>query len=187
MSTSVEREALERRSLGGGGSAERTRRSPKGSRSVRSVATALAIGALALLVTGRSLGSAPVYLYHDEAIYALNGLSLLATAHDLNGLRLPLFFHTFAWVPPIAIYARALTFLFLPVSEVTTRLPGVVMLAIDVVLTYFVGRRLFRRESLAILAALFVLLTPAHMIHARLATDHICGIPFFIGYLLLMI
>src|SRR5437016_2577484 len=88
----------------------------------RPIMTALALGTLALLVSGRDLALSPVYLYHDEAIYALNGLSLLATAHDLNGLHTPLFFRTFAWVPPIAIYARALTFLFLPVSEVTTRI-----------------------------------------------------------------
>jgi 4-amino-4-deoxy-L-arabinose transferase-like glycosyltransferase len=138
-------------------------------------------------VSGRSLGSAPVYLYHDEAIYALNALSLLSNGHDLNGLRLPLFFHTFAWVPPIAIYSRALAFLFLPVSEATTRLPGVLILAVDVALTYVVGRRLFRRDSLAILAAVLLMLTPAHFMHARLATDHICHLPSFIVYLLLMI
>jgi len=153
----------------------------------RPAVMAFALGCLALLVSGRNLGSAPVYLYHDEAIYALNAVSLLANGHDLNGLRLPLFFHTFAWVPPIAIYSKALTFLFLPVSEATTRLPGVLTLAVDVVLTYYVGRRYFRRESLAVLSAVFVILTPAHFMHGRLATDHISGVPFFIAYLLLML
>jgi len=84
-------------------------------------------------------------------------------------------------VASVAIYLRALTFLFLPVTPATTRLPGVIVCAVDVVLTYIVARRLFRRESLAILAAIFVMLTPAHFIHARLATDHICHLPFFIA------
>lgn len=148
---------------------------------------AIALGAVALLVGGRDLGRAPVYLYHDEAIYALNAHSLLTTGHDLLGLRFPLFFHTFAWVPPIAIYARVLTFMLVPVSEATTRFPGVVFFAFDVGLTYLLARRVFRREGLAILAGVFVMLTPAHLIHARLATDHICHIPFFITFLLLTI
>ncbi len=148
---------------------------------------AIALGAVALLVGGRDLGRAPIYLYHDEAIYALNAHSLLTTGHDLLGLRFPLFFHTFAWVPPIAIYARLFTFMFVPVSEATTRFPGVVFFAIDVGLTYLLARRVFRRDGLAVLAAVFVMLTPAHLIHARLATDHICHIPFFILFVLLTI
>ena len=153
----------------------------------RPIITAVALGALALLVCGRDLDRAPVYIYHDEAIYALNAHSILTTGRDLQGLRLPLFFHTFAWVPPIAIYARALTFIWAPVSTVTTRFPGVVFLAIDVILTYLVGRRLFRHEGLALLGAVFVMLTPSHMMHARLATDHICSLPFFMLFVLFMI
>ena len=153
----------------------------------RPAATALALGAIALVVCGRDLGRAPVYLYHDETIYALHAHSILTTGRDLNGLRLPLFIHTFAWVPPIAIYARVLAFMFVPVTEATTRFPGIVFYAIDVVLTYVVGRRLFRHEGLAILAGILVMLTPAHVIHARMATDHLCGVPFFIGFVLLTI
>lgn len=156
-------------------------------RRYRPIVTALALGALALWVGGRDLDRAPVYLYHDEAIYALNAHSILTTGRDLNGLRLPLFFHTFAWVPPIAIYARVLAFMFVPVTEFTTRFPGIVFFAVDVILTYIVGRRLFRHEGLAVLAGGLAMLTPAHVIHARLATDHICGLPFFIGFLLLTI
>jgi 4-amino-4-deoxy-L-arabinose transferase-like glycosyltransferase len=153
----------------------------------RPMLTAVLLGLVALLVGGRDLDRAPVYLYHDEAIYALNAHSILTTGRDLMGLRLPLFLHTFAWIPPIAIYARVLTFVFLPVSEFTTRFPGVVFFAIDVSLTYLVGRRLFKREGLAILAGVFLMLTPAHVIHARMATDHICHMPFFIAFVLLII
>ena len=153
----------------------------------RPLLTALLLGLVALIVGGRDLDRAPVYLYHDEAIYALNAHSILTTGRDLMGLRLPLFLHTFAWIPPIAIYARVLTFVFLPVSEWTTRFPGVVFFATDVSLTYLVGRRLFKREGLAILAGVFLMLTPAHLIHARLATDHICHLPFFIAFVLLTI
>jgi hypothetical protein len=145
---------------------------------------ALAIGALALWVGGRDLERAPVYLYHDEAIYALNAHSILTTGRDLYGLRLPLFLHTFAWVPPIAIYARVLEFMVAPVNVFTTRFPGIVFFALDVVLTYIVGRKLFKREGWAVLAAVLAMLTPAHLIHARMGTDHICGVPFFIGFVL---
>jgi hypothetical protein len=153
----------------------------------RPILTAVLLGLVALVVGGRDLDRAPVYLYHDEAIYALNAHSILTTGRDLMGLRLPLFLHTFAWIPPIAIYARVLTYVFLPVTEFTTRFPGVVFFAIDVSLTYLVGRRLFKREALAILAGVFLMLTPAHLIHARLATDHICHMPFFIAFVWLIV
>src|SRR5262245_10940396 len=112
----------------------------------RPLLTAVILGAAALWIGGRELARAPVYLYHDEVLYALNGHSILTTGRDLTGLRLPLFFHTFAWVPPIAIYSRALTFMFAPVNEATARFPGVVFYALDVALTYVLARRLFRRE-----------------------------------------
>jgi Dolichyl-phosphate-mannose-protein mannosyltransferase len=153
----------------------------------RPILTAVFLGLVALVVGGRDLDRAPVYLYHDEAIYALNAHSILTTGRDLMGLRLPLFLHTFAWIPPIAIYARVLTYVFLPVTEFTTRFPGVVFFAIDVSLTYLVGRRLFKGEALAILAGVFLMLTPAHLIHARLATDHICHMPFFIAFVWLIV
>jgi 4-amino-4-deoxy-L-arabinose transferase-like glycosyltransferase len=153
----------------------------------RPILTAVLLGLVALVVGGRDLDRAPVYLYHDEAIYALNAHSILTTGRDLMGLRFPLFLHTFAWIPPIAIYARVLTFVFWPVTEFTVRFPGVVFFAIDVSLTYLVGRRLFKREGWAILAGVLLMLTPAHLIHARMATDHICHMPFFIVFVLLVI
>jgi 4-amino-4-deoxy-L-arabinose transferase-like glycosyltransferase len=144
----------------------------------------IALAALAILVMAPSLGSAPVYLHHDEVLTALNGYALASTGHDLNGQRLPLFILTTVWVPPMAMYLRALTFMLVPMSEITTRLPGVFIGVLDVVLTYFVGRRLFGHVRLAALAALLVLLTPAHFIHVRLGVDHVCGVPFTLAFLL---
>ncbi len=151
------------------------------------VLTALALACLAVLLSAPYLQWVPVYLHHDEVLYALHAHSIAATGHDLNGLRLPLFIHTFAWVPPLAIYVRAVMFRFVPLSEVTTRIPGVVVGAVDVVLTYTVARRLFQREGLAILSALLVLLTPIHFIHARLGGDHLYGVPFVIAFVLFVI
>jgi 4-amino-4-deoxy-L-arabinose transferase-like glycosyltransferase len=150
----------------------------------RAMLIAFALGVAALLVAGRDLARAPVYLHHDEVIYALNAHSILSTGRDLTGLRFPLFFHTFAWVPPIAIYARVLTFMVAPVTEFTIRFPGVIFFALDVSLTYLLARRLFRQDGLAVLAAVLAMLTPAHVIHARLATDHICHVPLFILFVL---
>src|SRR4029453_9789536 len=146
----------------------------------RPILTAVLLGLVALVVGGRELDRAPVYLYHDEAIYALNAHSILTTGRDLMGLRLPLFLHTFAWIPPIAIYARVLTYVFLPVTEFSPPFPGVVFFAIDVSLTYLVGRRLFKREALAILAGVFLMFTPAHLIHPRLGPDPPFPTPLFL-------
>src|SRR5262249_33961898 len=93
----------------------------------------------------------------------------------------------FAFVPPIAIYMRVVLFLILPVSIAVARIPGVVIAALDVAFAYLVGRRVFRRETLAIVAALFVLVTPTHFIHARLGGDHGFAIPFLPLFLLFLI
>ena len=91
------------------------------------MAAVLIAGALALYATG--LEVSPVYLTHDEVIYARNAYSIATTGRDLSGQFLPIsipvtgtFFAT-----PANIYTTAAFLTVLPLSEITIRLPSVLV------------------------------------------------------------
>jgi 4-amino-4-deoxy-L-arabinose transferase-like glycosyltransferase len=51
------------------------------------------------------------------------------------------------------------------------------------VLVYVIARRLFGGEVIAALAATLLALTPAHLIHSRMAADYLFPVPFMLGWL----
>lgn len=133
-----------------------------------------------------ALQRAPIYLAHDEVIFALNAHQIATTGRDLMGRVFPLYVGFF-WATPLNIYLTAALLKVAPLSEAFIRLPTVLVGMTDVVLLYFVGRRVFDREPLAITAAVLLALTPAHFIHSRLGVDHLYPLPFVIGWLLCLL
>jgi 4-amino-4-deoxy-L-arabinose transferase-like glycosyltransferase len=88
------------------------------------------------------------------------------------------------WFQPSLVYFTALFLTILPVSEWAIRLPSAIVGTIDVVLVYFIAKRLFGAGRPALLAAALLALTPAHFIHSRIAMDYIYPVPFVLGWLL---
>ena len=150
----------------------------------------LAVAALILVpvvwMYGRGLGDAPVYLHHDEVLVALNAHAIAETGRDPTGARLPLYFRNVDGVlqTPISIYCTALVFKLFPVSEVSIRLPSVIVGLLTVVLMYLLARALFHSHTLAVIAATLLALTPALFIHSRLGFDHHYPALFVTGWLL---
>ena len=120
----------------------------------------------------------------DEARFAVQGYSIASTGRDLNGHRTPLFFHNTdpliannssrMWWQPVLIYLIAAVLRFAPLSEWSVRLPIAALAILNVWLIYAVARRLFSNAWYAVLAALMLALTPAHLIFGRMATDYFC-------------
>lgn len=152
-------------------------------------AIALGLGALALLLYTWRLDTAPIYLQHDEIFFALQAQAISATGHDSNGRLLPVYFEVERghWFQPAIIYAMALVFKALPLSIAAIRTPTAIVGAINVVLMFFIARRLFHRTGVAVLAPLMLTLTPAHFIHSRVAMDYLFPIPFVLGWLLCLL
>ena len=130
-----------------------------------------------------------LYLVHDEVIYALNAHAIATTWRDLSGQFLPIslpvvgtFFAT-----PMSIYFTALLLKFAPLTEVMVRLPSVVIGVSCIGLVFLVGRQVFKKDSLAALAAGMLALTPAHFIHSRLGTDHLYTVVLMLGWLLCLL
>jgi 4-amino-4-deoxy-L-arabinose transferase-like glycosyltransferase len=154
--------------------------------------TALTAGLLAFAafsLYGRHLDSSPVYLATDEVTIALTAHSIATTGQDLMGRSWPLYIQMSAgsWFCPVVVYSLALLLKVLPFSEFAIRLPTVCFGVASIVLMYFVGRRLFKSEALAILAAVLLALTPAHFLHSRFALEYIYPLPFLMAWLLALI
>jgi 4-amino-4-deoxy-L-arabinose transferase-like glycosyltransferase len=155
-------------------------------------AAGIAIAAFALYVV--RLQSAPIYASPDEVIIAVDAHSLAATGRDVYGRWLPLYFQIqmpgetrMGWFTPSIFYLSAIFLKILPFSEWTIRLPTVCVGTVDVVLMYFVGKRLFRPQSLAFAAAGLLALTPAHFILSRYALDYLYPLPFVLAWLLCLL
>ena len=135
---------------------------------------------------------APIHLAHDEVIYALTARSVALTGRDLNGEFLPALFHIISrygsyYVTPVVIYVTAALLKFLPFTEAIFRMPSALIGVANVVLTYLVAGRVFKRESIAFSAGAMLVLTPAHFIHARFASDLIYPLPFALAWLLCLV
>lgn len=156
----------------------------------------VAMGALlaaACFLYFRRLDTVPVVVAVDEARFALHGDSLVKRGVDLAGNRWPLFFHitdplnpasdSDTWWQPALFYLVAAVFRFVPPSEWSLRLPTTILAIVNVILVFFVGRRLFSSGWYAVVAAGVLALTPAHYIFARRAFDYFCQLPVALAWL----
>jgi 4-amino-4-deoxy-L-arabinose transferase-like glycosyltransferase len=151
------------------------------------------IGAVLLVYPAR-LQDAPIYLSPDEATIAVDAHALATTGRDVYGRFFPLYFQTqvtgesrMGWFTPAIFYFSALFLKVLPFSEFSVRLPTACIGLIDVALTWLIGRRVFKDERLAFVAAALLALTPAHFILSRYALDYIYPVPFVLAWLLCLL
>jgi 4-amino-4-deoxy-L-arabinose transferase-like glycosyltransferase len=138
------------------------------------------------------LERSPIYLHDAEVQFGLHAQSIASTLHDTNGRLLPLYFQMPAiggnvWFHPMLVYLTAPFLTILPFSETSVRLPAVFIGVADVLLIYFVARRVFKRETSAFIAAVLLALTPAHFIHSRVAMDYLYPVPFILAWLLCLV
>lgn len=131
------------------------------------------------------LSKSPVYLNQDELGFSLNAYSIAKTGFDDNGSFLPFYFWHLGvmWSTPIIVYLTAIVLTFLPLSEVSIRLPSVFVGITSITLIYFLSIRIFKSKRLAILAAVFLALTPVHFIHSRILLDNLYSIVFVLVWL----
>jgi 4-amino-4-deoxy-L-arabinose transferase-like glycosyltransferase len=142
-----------------------------------------------LLLYGTGLTHTPPHLHRDEVTIALQAHAIATTGHDRGGRLLPLYFRMddlteqHNWFQPQIIYLSALFLQLLPVTEASFRVPTVFVGALNVLLIYFVARRLFGSDRWALAAAALLAMTPAHFLHSRLAFDFIYPLPFVLVWL----
>ncbi len=135
-----------------------------------------------------SLDKVPVHLNRDELGFSLNAYSIAKTGFDENGRFFPLYFWHLGvmWATPIVVYLTALVLIVLPLSEISIRLPSILIGFLNITLIYFLARRWFHSKSLGLIAAVFLALTPVHFIQSRILLDNLFPIPFVLGWMLLL-
>ena len=147
--------------------------------------------AAAVVLYARHLDQAPVYMSPDEVIISVDAHSLATTGRDVHGAYMPLYFkiqmrgeERSGWFMPVIFYAIAGVLKVLPLSETSARLPSVLIGVTDLLLIFFIVRRMFKCDWLALASAGMLALTPAHFILSRYALDYLYPLPFLLGWLL---
>lgn len=147
--------------------------------------TPVALVVVTLVLYAWRLDDSPIHLHYDEIFFGLQARSIQSTGRDLNGRLLPVYFqleNSFNWYQPMAVYWSALVLMIAPLSEAAVRFPTVLIAVANVMLMFFVTRRLTHSVGWSAVAALLLMLTPAHFIHSRLAMDYVYPLPFLLGW-----
>ncbi len=124
------------------------------------------------------LASIPPSLYWDEASLGYNAYSILKTAHDERGKFLPLTnFAAFGdYKPPGYIYATVPSIAIFGLTEFAIRFPSAFFGTLTVLLTYLLAKKLFEKEKIALLSALFLAISPWHLQFSRGAFEANLGL-----------
>lgn len=134
------------------------------------------------------LSRTPVHLNQDELGFSLNAYSIAKTGFDENGRFFPLYFWHLGvmWSTPIIVYFTALFLKFLPLTEMTVRLPSVVVGLVNIFLIYVLASKIFKNKLWGLAASGLLALTPVHFIHSRLLLDNLYIVPFVLFWLIFL-
>jgi 4-amino-4-deoxy-L-arabinose transferase-like glycosyltransferase len=142
--------------------------------------------ALAVIVTAAfalrvyRLGDAPAGLFCDEAANGYNAWSLLHTGRDEHGKLFPLFVWSFfAFKYPLDIYPTMIWVGLFGLTEFATRFQAALYGTGTVLVTFFIGRRLFTPVA-GLAAAATLAVMPWHIHFSRIAFGLI-GFTFWFG------
>ena len=153
----------------------------------RALIIALLLAASAAALYATRLTTAPRYLARDEIGFGRQAYTFATTGKDLDGNSFPLFFGEPGYHvgrDPLLIYVTAALLKVFPLSDFIVRLPNALVGVLDIVLMFFVGRRIFKSDALGLVAATLLAITPAHFMHSRLAVSLLLPLPFTLLWLL---
>lgn len=125
---------------------------------------------LAFLLRVINLGGSPAGFTPDEASFGYDAYSLIKTGHDQWGVPTPLTFKSFGdYKLPVYTYLVIPSISVFGLNEFSVRLPNALLGTLAVFATYFLVLELFgrREKKLAILASLFLAVSPWHIALSR--------------------
>jgi len=138
---------------------------------------------LATVVRVHDIVGNPPGFFADEASYGYNAYTILHTAKDEHGARLPLFFQAFGeYKLGVFIYSQVPLIALLGLSELSVRLTSALYGVLTVVGVYLLVRALFQRPGLALLAAGTLAILPWHIFYSRTGLGEVAAYPFFLVF-----
>ena len=116
-----------------------------------------------------NLTSNPPSLSWDEASIGYNAYTILTKGTDEHGVRFPLgAFAAFGdYKPSLPIYLTVPFIAVFGLSDLAVRLPSSIFGILTVLLIYFLVKELFSNQRLALLSALFLAISPWHIMLSR--------------------
>lgn len=136
---------------------------------------------LGMLLRFFALSSYPVGFQIDEAILGYTGYSLLETGRDTNNYIFPLYTEVFGDYLPTGYHLLTIPGIKLfGLTEFSTRLPGALFGSISVLAMYFLALSFFRDKRIGLLSALFLAVTPWHIMLSRGSSEAVLSLFFII-------
>ena len=119
-----------------------------------------------------ALGDFPAGFTADEAVQGYTAYSILKTGRDEWGEFLPLNPRSFGdFKPPLYTYLTIPSVAIFGLSEFSVRLPSAILGVFAILAAYLLAKELFKKEKLALLAALFLAISPWHLGFSRSAVE----------------
>src|SRR5260221_3173963 len=149
----------------------------------------VAIIALAFVLRFWHLNSYPA-LNADEASIGYDAYSLIQTGHDQHGNAWPIDFQSFNdYKPGLYVYMVMPFVKILGLTELAVRMPNAFIGVLTVPVVYLLVLELFKKRDIALIAALFLAISPWHIQFSRggweanVATFLVTiGVLFFVKY-----
>ncbi len=127
---------------------------------------------LALALRFYHLGINPPSLDWDEAALGYNASSILKTGRDEYGTRFPLFLRSFDdYKPPMYVYLTVPSIALFGLNDWAVRLPSAVLGTLTVLVIFFLVKEILTDERLALIATLFLAISPWHLQFSRVAFE----------------
>jgi len=134
------------------------------------------------------LNQSPPSLNWDEISHGYNAYSILKTGQDEWGFTFPTIFRAYGdYKLPVYIYLTSLSVGLFGLNAFAVRFPSALAGVLSVLFTYFLAKKLFKNNLVAILSAFFLAISPWHIFLSRPAFEAnlasflvIAGIYFFL-------
>lgn len=142
------------------------------SRQIKNDFLIIIIVLLASVLRFYQLGQNPPSLDWDETAHGYNAYSILKTGRDEYGYKLPLYFRSFDdYKPPIYTYLVVPSVAIFGLNDFAVRFPSAFLGVLAVIFTYLMVFELFKKKEIALLAALFLAISPWHLQFSRVAFE----------------
>lgn len=137
--------------------------------------------ALSFIVRIWNIENAPPSMYWDEMDAGYQAYSILKTGKDYFGETPSFVVHSFAdFRAPILIYLMIPFIAVLGLTTVAVKLPVILLGTLSVLLIYILTKQLFKKDTISLLAALFVSFAPWSIQYSRIAYEAIPMLAIFL-------
>ncbi|MEK7521631.1 MAG: glycosyltransferase family 39 protein, partial [Patescibacteria group bacterium] len=128
------------------------------------------------------LDQVPVSLFGDELDVGYHAYSILKTGKDYSGNFMPRHFQSLAeWRTPLYLYSAVPTVAMFGISPWGVRLPAALFGILGVWLFYLLVRQISGKESLALLSALGLAISPWHVQYSRAGFEVTQMLALYVG------